>query len=105
MKVYHIYFFLLKFLILLFIALISLKIITVRNKIFIIMDSIFKFSLGLFIIIFFSMNDGINISKEDRILIIISGFILILLIDYIELINVLFNKHFKDNKYLCNSES
>ena len=100
MKAYHIYFFILKFIILLLILLISLKIIKIKNKIFMVIDSIFKFSLGLFIIIFFSTNNFDKISKEDRVLIILSGFILIILIDYIALINILFNKHIKDDRLI-----
>jgi hypothetical protein len=92
MKVYHIYFYLLKLIILILVALISLKIIPTRNNFFIIIDSIFKLSLGLFIIIFFSTSNINKLLKEDRILIVLSGFILILLIDYISLINLFFNK-------------
>ena len=65
-----------------------------------VIDSIFKFSLGLFIIIFFSTNNFDKLSKEDRVLIILSGFILIILIDYIALINILFNKHIKDDRLI-----
>jgi hypothetical protein len=96
MKAYHLYFYILKFIILLFIALMSLKIIPIKNKLFIIIDFIFKLSLGLFIIIFFSKNHYDKISKYDRILIILSGFILILLIDYITVINILLNKDIKN---------
>ena len=103
MKNYHIYFYLLKLFILTIIALISLKVITVKTKIFILIDSLFKLSLGLFIIIFFLNNQNIKIDDHDRILIILSGFILILLIDYIEVINILFDKHIKDPR--CNIES
>ena len=103
MKNYHIYFYGLKLLILTLIALMSLKIITVKTKIFILIDTLFKLSLGLFIIIFFLKNNNIKINEDDRILIILSGFILILLIDYIEVINVLFNKNIQDPR--CNIES
>jgi hypothetical protein len=103
MENYHIYFYGLKLLILTLIALMSLKIITVKTKIFILIDSLFKLSLGLFIIIFFLKNNNIKINEHDRILIILSGFILILLIDYIEVINILFNKDIQDTR--CNIES
>jgi hypothetical protein len=92
MKNYHLYFYFLKFIILLLIALMSLKIINVNNKIYIIIDLIFKLSLGIFIIIFFSTNKNLNIDNHDRILIILSGFILILLIDYIKIINIILGK-------------
>jgi len=88
MKVYHLYFYILKLLILILFALILLKIIPLRGKFFIIMDTIFKFSLGIFIIIFFSTKK-LDIDKHDRIIIIISGFILLLLIDYIHFINAI----------------
>jgi len=95
MKVYHLYFYILKLVILILFTLMLLKIIPIKGKYFIILDTLFKFSLGLFIIIFFSTKK-LEIDKHDRMLIIISGFILLLLIDYIHLINVLFNKNYKD---------
>jgi len=103
MKGYHLFFFILKFFILLLIALMSLKIISVKNKIFVIIDFIFKLSFGAFIIIFFSMNKYDNLENYDRLLIILSGFILILLIDYIEVINIIFNLHIKDDRYILDS--
>jgi hypothetical protein len=103
MKNYHIYFYGLKLLVLTLIALMSLKIITVKTKIFILIDTLFKLSLGIFIIIFFLKNNSIKINEDDRILIILSGFILILLIDYIEVINILFNKNIQDPR--CNIQS
>ena len=95
MKNYHLYFYFLKFIILLLIAMMSLKIIKVNNKIYILIDSIFKISVGLFIIIFFSTNKNLIIDNHDRILIILSGFILILLVDYISIINIILNKPIK----------
>jgi hypothetical protein len=92
MKGYHLYFYILKFLILLMIALISLKIIVIKNKFILLMDSIFKISFGLFIIIFFTKNINHSLEKNDRMIIILSGFILILLVDYIGLINFILNK-------------
>lgn len=103
MKGYHLFFFILKFFILLLIALMSLKIISVKNKIFIIIDFIFKLSFGAFIIIFFSINKYDNLENYDRLLIILSGFILILLIDYIEVINIIFNLHIKDDRSIIDS--
>ena len=103
MRGYHLFFFILKFFILLLIALMSLKIISVKNKIFIIIDFIFKLSFGTFIIIFFSMNKYDNLENYDRLLIILSGFILILLIDYIKVINIIFNLHIKDDRCILDS--
>lgn len=106
MKVYHLYFYILKLIILILFTLMLLRFIPVKGKYFVMIDSLFKFSLGLFIIIFFSTNN-INIDKHDRILIIISGFILLLLIDYIHLINILFNKNYVDyrEKLLCGNNN
>lgn len=86
-KSYHFYFFILKFIIIVFIGLISLKIITIENihKDIIIntIDSVFKLSVGLFLIIFFSNNWNCNfINTCDRALLILTGFILILLADF-----------------------
>jgi hypothetical protein len=103
MKGYHLFFFILKFFILLLIALMSLKIISVKNKIFVIIDFIFKLSFGAFIIIFFSINKYDNLENYDRLLIILSGFILIILIDYIEVINIIFNLHIKDDRCILDS--
>lgn len=91
MKHYHIFFFILKFIILLLISLISLKIIPLKTKIYILIDFIFKVSFSIFIIVFFTMNKYDNLKNDDRILIILSGFILLLLIDYIKVINVFLN--------------
>jgi len=100
MKIYHIYFYILKIIILILLVLIFLKVIKIKNKIFILIDFIFKFSLGIFIILFFSTNSTLKLNKEDRLLIIISGFILIILIDYIRVINIIFDKNYPDD--LCN---
>lgn len=102
MKVYHLYFYILKIAILIIISLMLLKYILFKGTYFIIIDSIFKFSFGLYIIIYFS-NKKIDIDNHDRIIIIISGFILLLLIDYIHLINVLFNKNYKDYRLIFNN--
>ena len=92
MKSYHLIFYILKIIILILIALISLKIIPVRTNIYIIINCIFKFMLGIFIIYFFISNSKINIDNHDRLLFILAGFILILLTDYIEVINVIIYK-------------
>jgi hypothetical protein len=99
MKSHHIFFYILKVLILILLILISLKIIPLKNKLFVLIEFIFKFSIGIFIIVFFANNNCVNLDKHDRIIIILSGFILITLIDYIEVINILFNKHIKDERH------
>lgn len=98
MKKYHLFFYLFIFSILLFIALVSLKIILIKNKIYILIDSLFKISLGLFLIIFFTLDNNHKLDKNDRMLVILSGFVLILLVNYIKLINLLFNLEIKDEE-------
>ena len=100
MKAYQIYFFTLKFIILFFIILKVLKIIPDEPKIFIIIDLVFKVSLGLFLIIFFAKHKVSCIDPEDRLLIIVCGFILLLIIDYKRVINKIFNTHLKDTKII-----
>ena len=91
MKPHHIYFYFLKLLILIIIILMSLRIIPVNNNYIVLIDSLFKFSLGLFIILFFSTHKFQNMDNNDRILIILSGLILLLLVDYIGFINIIKN--------------
>jgi len=98
-KSYHYYFFIIKFLIIICIGFLSMKIIKIEDKdkdiIINIIDSIFKLSIGLFLIIFFSSNWKCNyISICDRSLLILSGFILILLADFKKFYDniILFNK-------------
>lgn len=90
-KVYHFYFFILKFIILLFIGIISLKFIVLdhnlKNNIMTSIDGIFKLSIGIFMIIFFSNNNCNFLNIYDRILLVLSGFILIILIDIKPLFN------------------
>ena len=84
MKPYHYFFYTLKFIILIALVLIRFGLIPVNGKYYIIIDSLFKFSLGIFIIIFF-LNNELNVERHDKILFFISGVVLILMIDYNEL--------------------
>ena len=104
MKDYHIYFYILKFAILVLIALMSLRIIPIKNKLFVLVDCVFKISLSIFIIIFFTTKKFIGLDDHDRLLIILSGFILLLLIDYIKVINILFNLYIDDIRDSINEE-
>ena len=65
----------------------------IKKNILIIIDSIFKFSFGLFLIIFFLNNKIKNVNSYDKVIFIVSGFILLLLIDYIDLCGILFGKN------------
>jgi hypothetical protein len=91
MELYHGYLYFLKLAILIIIILMSLKIIDTNDNYILIIDSIFKFSLGIFIIYFFSTHKFHNMGDHDRILIILSGLILLLLINYIKFFETLRN--------------
>ena len=84
MKPYHYFFYILKFIILIAILLMRFGLIPVNGKYYIIIESLFKFSLGVFIIIFFA-NKDLNVERHDRVLFFISGVVLISMIDYDEL--------------------
>jgi hypothetical protein len=58
--------------------------IPINGKYYIIIESLFKFSLGIFIIIFFT-NKDLNVERHDRVLFFISGVVLISMINYDEL--------------------
>lgn len=88
MKLYQIYLLLLQFVILIIIGLISLKYVTNKNQIMLIIDSLFKFSIGLFLIIYFLNNNTNNMN--DRVIFIVSGFIILLLINYIQICKFIF---------------
>jgi hypothetical protein len=88
MKLYQIYLFLLELFILIIIGLVSLKYFPNKNKILLIIDSLFKFSIGLFLIIYFLNNNTKDL--HDRVIFIVSGFIFILLIDYIQICKYIF---------------
>jgi hypothetical protein len=63
----------------------GLKIIPIQGKYFVLIQTIFKIFVGLFMIIYFSKKD-LAISADDKAIIISSGIILIITIDYSELI-------------------
>ncbi len=81
MKSYHYFFYILKLIILIAILLSRVGLIPVNGKYYIIIESLFKFSLGVFIIIYFS-NKNLDVERHDRILFFISGVVLISMIDY-----------------------
>ena len=92
MKSYHYFFYILKLVILIAILLSRVGLIPVDGKYYIIIESIFKFSLGIFIIIYFS-NKDLNVERHDRILFFISGVVLISMIDYNKLKKALKEKY------------
>jgi hypothetical protein len=84
MKSYHYFFYILKLLILIAILLMRLGLVPINGKYYTIIESLFKFSLGLFIIIYFS-NKNLNVDRHDRILFYIAGVVLIAMVNYKEL--------------------
>ena len=92
METIHYYFYAIKIIILIAIILMRFKIIPVDGKYYIIIEGLFKISLSLYIIVFFGFNK-FKIDKHDRILFIVSGFILLSLIDYDELYRALTTKY------------
>jgi hypothetical protein len=103
MKYYQFILYLVKLIILIIIALISLNIIHVRSKVLIIIDFIFKFTFGLFIIYYFLFTKNVKIDIHDRLIFILAGFVLLALIDYIKVINIVFGLKIKDKMW--NDES
>lgn len=83
MEWYHAYFGVLKIIVIIVLAFFYLKIISFKPPIFILIDTIFKISLGLFNIFFFMpSNKNVKMPFEDRMIVIASGFILLMLIDF-----------------------
>jgi len=80
MKTYHLYFYFLKIILLIIIGLTGLNVIKKDSKIYILVHTIFKISLALFLIFFFSINNSAKecLNIHDRILFIIAGVILFL---------------------------
>ena len=92
MELYHYYFFFIKFLIIIMTILILFNKSPFDGKYYILIESIFKISLGLFIILYFYGNNCNNLNYYDRLLIIITGFILIFTVKYKNLYNLYINK-------------
>lgn len=80
MKTYHLYFYFLKIILIIILCLIGLNIIKTDSKIYILVHTVFRFSLALFIILFFTINKYAKecLDIHDRILFIIAGVILFL---------------------------
>ncbi len=96
MNTIHYIFYSMKLLILLSIVLMRFNIIPQEGPLFLILDTLFKFSLGVYVIYFFGFNLCPNINPHDRLLFIISGFILIILIDFKSLLSVITGKQTYD---------
>ena len=62
----------------------SIGLIPIKGKYYIIVQDLFKISLGIFIIIYFS-NKNLHIDKHDKNLFFVIGIILISMVNYNEL--------------------
>jgi hypothetical protein len=92
MEFYHYFFYILRIIILIAILLMRFGLIPINGKYYIIIETLFKFSLGIFIIIYF-LNKDLNVEKQDKILFLTSGVVLISMIDYDEFIKAINEKY------------
>ena len=79
MKAHHYYFWGIKILIILLIVLDYFKVIKNRSNLLLVVETIFKISLGIFLIVFFSYNKSLNVDKHDKLLFVIAGVVLIII--------------------------
>lgn len=86
MKLYQIYFFFLKSIILLQLALVFLNVDFANNPIFLLADTVFKISLGLFMGIYFWLFTPKGLDWEDGFIISIGGFLILAEIKFAPLI-------------------
>ncbi len=84
MELYMYYFFVLKTIITIAIILMFFGKISSHGPIYVLIDTIFKVSLGIYIILFFGYQKIPNLDPHDRLLLIVSGFILLITINYKE---------------------
>ena len=81
------YFIIVKTLILL--ILVSIKKQSTDSIVYVISDTLLKFSIGMYLIVFFSTHDIPNLAFEDSLLFRLIGFVLILDINYSRLIKTI----------------
>jgi hypothetical protein len=93
MELHHYYFFTIKTLILIGTLLIVTGKIEDNRPLFLIMDTIFKMSLGFYLIYYFSKmntnNSNSSMDSHDKFLFMISGFILLITINYSEIYSLI----------------
>jgi hypothetical protein len=105
MQNYHKFFFILKFTLIVFLLLIYLGKLPKNSNIYLVFDSIFKFSLAIFIMYFTLKKKSYLIGREDKILLLVTSLLLILSIDYINLIKVPDNIRYNKNNYIMINET
>jgi len=89
MKAYQIYFIILKLLIIVQIVAIFLKKQTKSSDIYILSDTIFKLSAGIYLIAFFFIHQFPGLEFEDTLILRFSGVIILFDIDYVGLLKVI----------------
>ena len=89
MKSYHIYFIGLKILLIIQLVLVVFKKLTRNEKVYLFTDTIFKLSVGLYLIIFFNLYSFPGLEFEDTLIVRFSGTIILLDIDYVSLFNII----------------
>ena len=88
MKEYHVFFVILRLLVLIQLILVIFKKRIFSNKIKLIIDSVIKLSLGLFIILFFYFNN-IGIDPWDIYVLQFAGILIIVDIDFASLLDII----------------
>jgi len=89
MKAYQIYFIILKILVVAQIAAIYFKKHTEDSDIFIISDTVFKLSAGIFLISFFLIHKFPGLEFEDTLILRFAGVIILFDIDYLGLLKII----------------
>ena len=80
MKFYHMFFYVIKVILVILVLLMYSGLISFHNKVFNVIDKLFKISIGAFILYFFTVNkfEDVIITTNDRIIIIMAGIVLML---------------------------
>lgn len=89
MKAYQIYFIVLKLLIILQIVAIYFKKQAKNSDVYILSDTIFKLSAGIYLVAFFLIHSFPGLDFEDTLILRFSGVIILFDIDYLGLLNVI----------------
>lgn len=82
MKLYHLYFLALKFIVMSRVVLVSWDISLGKSQIFMIIDSLFKVSLGLFLMFYFWFFRPKGIDVEDSVIISLAGLVILTEIEF-----------------------
>ena len=89
MKGYHLYFIILKLMVLIQLILVFLKKQTEDSGIYVITDTIFKISIALYLFLFFIIYSFPGLESEDIIILRFSGIVLLYDIDFTGLLRVI----------------